>query len=58
MKFLYNKEFFCTKIDLRNLKIILPFLKLDIIGARLESNGLLLSGNIYIDIQLATFLSL
>ena len=54
---LYNGETFCrTKTELLNLKIILPCLKLDINGARLESNDLIFSGDISVDIQLVTFL--
>ena len=51
-----KKNFICIKKELLNFKIILPFSKLDIIGARLESNALKVSGDIFLDIQLATFL--
>ena len=43
IKMLYNeKEFCCTKTDLLNFKIILPFPKLDITEAGLEPNELIL----------------
>ena len=53
---LYNEEqMFCTKIEFLNFKIILPFPKLDITGARLESNGILSSRDIPVKIHVVTF---
>ena len=55
MKLLYNtEEIFCTKTEFLNFKITLPLAKLDMIGSRLVSNGLIFSD----DIQLVTFLLL
>ena len=43
MKLLYNEEeLFSTKQELLNFKITLPLAKLDIVGSRLVSNGLML----------------
>ena len=56
MKLLYNmEEFFYTKIELLNFIFTLPFSKLD---ARLESNALIFSGDLPVDIQLVSFLLL
>ena len=56
MKLLYNmEEFFYTKIELLNFIFTLPFSKLD---ARLESNALIFSGDLPVDIQLVPFLLL
>ena len=53
---IYNEEeLFCTKIELINFKITLPLAKLDIVGSRLVSNGLIFSDDIPVDIQLVTF---
>ena len=41
-----------------NFKITLPLAKLDMIGSRLVSNGLILSDNVPVDIYLVTFFSL
>ena len=39
---LYNeKELLCTKTELLNLRVTLPLTKLDMIDARLGSNGLI-----------------
>lgn len=46
---------FCTKIEFLNFKIILPFSKLDITGARLESNGIIFSRDIPVKIHVVTF---
>ena len=56
MKVLYNEEgVCCTEIGLLNFMHTLPLPKLDIIGARLELNGLIFSGDIPVDIYLVTF---
>ena len=58
-KLLKNKEEFrCTRTELLIFRIILQFHKLDIIEARLESNGLIFSGEIPVDIQLVNVLLL
>ena len=41
-----------------NFKITLPLAKLDMIGSRLVSNGLIFSDNVPVDIYLVTFFSL
>lgn len=46
---------FCTKIEFLNFKMILPFPKLDITGARLESNGILSSRDIPVKIHVVIF---
>lgn len=46
---------FCTKIEFLNFKIILSFSKLDITGARLESNGIIFSRDIPVKIHVVTF---
>ena len=58
MKFLYNEEkFFYTKTELLDL-ITLPLVKLDMVGSRLVSNGLIFSGDIPIHTKLVNFLLL
>ena len=55
MKLLYNVEkLFCTKAELLNFKITLTLAKLNIVGSRSVSNGLIFSD----DIQLVTLLLL
>ena len=52
IKLLNNKEKrFCTKTELLNFKIILPLAKLDMVGSRSVSNGLVSSDDIPVDIQ-------
>ena len=47
MKLLYNEEESrCTEIGLLSFMLTLLLLKLDIIGARLEPNGPIFSGDI------------
>ena len=59
IKLLYYKEnFFRTKTELLNFKITLPLAKLDMVGSRLISNGLIISDDIPVDIQSVTFLLL
>ena len=57
---LLNKEEkpFCTKTELLNFKFTLPLAKLDIVGSRLVSNGLVFSDDTPVNIQLVTFLLL
>ena len=56
-KLLYNEEkFFCTKMDLLNFMLTLTLAKLDMVSAKLGSNGLILMGNTPVNIQLVTFL--
>ena len=56
IKLLYNEEnIFPTKTELLNFKFTLPLDKLDIVGSRLVSNGLIFSDDTLIDIQLVTF---
>ena len=56
MKLLYNEEeLFSTKQELLNFKITLPLAKLDIVGSRLVSNGLMFSDHIPVDICLVIF---
>ena len=50
-KLLYNEEKrFCTKAELLNFKITLPLAKLNMVGSRLVSNGLIFSDDISVDI--------
>ena len=59
MKLLYNEEdFFCTKSDLLNFKLILLLAKLVMVRARLTSYGLIFLGDNPVDIQLINFLLL
>ena len=59
IKLLYYEEiFFNTKMELLNFKITLPLAKLDMVGSRLISNGLIISDDIPVDIQSVTFLLL
>ena len=59
MKLLYNEEKkFCAEIDLLNFEFTLPLAKLDKVGSRLVSNGLIFSDDILVDIQLLTLLLL
>ena len=52
MKLLYNEgKTFCTKTELLNVKITPPLAKLDMLGLRLVSNGLIFSGDILVNIQ-------
>ena len=56
IKLLYNEEKkFCTKTAFLNFKIILPLAKLDMVGSRLVSNGLIFSDDAPVNIQLVTF---
>ena len=56
---LYNEEkLFCTKAELLNFKFYLLLSKLDIVGSRPVSNGLIFSDNIQVDIQSVNFLLL
>ena len=56
---LYNEEeLFCTKTELLKFKITLPLSKLNMVGSRLVSNGLIFSDDISVDIQLVNFLLL
>ena len=55
MKLLYGgKEFCSTKTELINFMLALPSTKVDMIGARLGSNGLMFFGDIPLYIQLVT----
>ena len=47
-----------NKTELLNFKFTLPLPKLDIVGLRPVSNGLIFSDNIPVDIQLVAFLLL
>ena len=59
IKLLHNEEeIFCTKIKLLNFKVTLPLAKLDVVGSRLVSYGLIFSDEILVDIQLVTLLLL
>ena len=59
MKLLYNEEdFFCTKSDLLNFKLILLLAKLVMVRARLTPYGLIFLGDNPVDIQLINFLLL
>ena len=52
IKLLYNKEkIFCTKTDPLNFKVTLPLVKLDMVGSRLVSNGLIFSNDTPVDIH-------
>ena len=56
IKLLHNEEkFVWTKTKLLNFKITLPLAKLDIVGSRSVSNGLIFSDYIPVDIRLVTF---
>ena len=56
MKLPYNnEELFYTKTELLNRVITLPLGKLDMVGSRLVSNGLIILGNIPVNIQSVTF---
>ena len=51
IKLLYNEEkLFCTKTELLNFEFTLPLAKLDIVGSRPVSNGLIFSDDISVDI--------
>ena len=59
LKLLYNKgELFCTKTESLNFKVTLSLAKLDSVGSRLVSNGLIVGGNITVRIQLVILLLL
>ena len=58
MKLLYNEELFCIKIELLNVKIIQPIAKLDMVGSKLVSNGLIFLDDILFNIQLVILLLL
>ena len=59
MKLLYNEEeLFCIKIELLNFKIIQPIAKLDMVGSKLVSNGLIFLDDILFNIQLVILLLL
>ena len=52
IKLLYNEEtLFCTKTELLNFKFTLPLAKLDIVGSRPVSKGLIFADDIPVDIQ-------
>ena len=53
-----KKSFFRTKTELLNFKITLPLTKLDMVGSKLVSNGLMFSDDIRVDTQLLPFLLL
>ena len=53
-----KKKFFALKIKLLNFKVTLPLAKLDVVGSRLVSYGLIFSDEILVDIQLVTLLLL
>ena len=53
-----EEELFCTKTELLKFKITLPLSKLNMVGSRLVSNGLIFSDDISVDIQLVNFLLL
>ena len=53
-----EKNFFCARTELLNFRLTLRLAKLDMIGAKLVSKGLILSRDAPIDIQLVTFLLL
>lgn len=56
MKLLYNEEESrCTEIGLLRFMLTLLLPELDIIGARLEPNGPIFSGDIWLDMELITF---
>ena len=57
IKLLYNEEgLLWTETELLVFKIILPWTKLDIVGPKLVSNGLIFSDDIRVNILLAIFL--
>ena len=59
IKILYNEEeFFCTKTEFLDFKIIQLLAKLDMISSKLVSNDSIFSDDILVDIQLVTFLLL
>ena len=59
IKLAYKKEkLFYIKAELLNFSFTLPLGKLDIVGSRLVSNGLIFSDDIPVDIQVVTFLLL
>ena len=59
MKLLYNEEeLFCIKIELLNFKVIQPIAKLDMVGSKLVSNGLIFLDDILFNIQLVILLLL
>ena len=59
IKLLYIEEkLFWTKTELLNFKTTLPLPKLDMVGSIFVSNGLILSDDIPVNIQLVTFLLL
>ena len=59
IKLLYNPEkLFCIKTELLNFKFTLPLAKLDIVGLRPVSNGLIFSDDIPVNIQSVTFVLL
>ena len=56
IKLLYNEEeAFCSKAELLNFKITLPLARLDIVDSSSVTNGLVISDDILVDIQLVTF---
>ena len=57
MKLQFNEELVSTKTELLNFKITLAFAKLDMVGSRFVSNGLILA-DIPVTIHLVTFLLL
>ena len=59
IKLAYKTEkLFYIKAELLNFSFTLPLGKLDIVGSRLVSNGLIFSDDIPVDIQVVTFLLL
>ena len=57
MKLQFNEELVSTKTELLNFKITLAFAKLDMVGSRFVSNGLIFA-DIPVNIHLVTFLLL
>ena len=56
MKLIYNEEeFFLTKTELLNFKITVSMAKLDMVGSRLVSNGLIFSDDIPVGISVLIF---
>ena len=52
MKLLYNKEeIYCSKTELLNFKFTLSSAKLDMVGSRLVSSGLIFSDDIPVNTQ-------
>ena len=57
MKLLYNEEqCFWDKTELLNIKVTIALAKLDMVGSRLISNGLIFSGDNPVNIHLVAFI--